>query len=167
MTIAESFPDMAEIHPIDVVETVASHHEWDFDRVAEDQIAMTLEGQWRAYAITLAWSPSDETLRLLLTFELEPPEDKLPALYEILNRINDLCWAGAFSWWEEEKLLVFRYALMLAGEQVATGEQVDTMIHAAVMSAERFYPAIQLALWDSMEPGKAIQAAIAEAYGRA
>jgi hypothetical protein len=72
--------------------------------VAEDQIAMTLEGQWRSYAITLAWSPSDETLRLICTFELEPPEERMGALYELLNRMNDLCWAGAFTWWGEEKL---------------------------------------------------------------
>ena len=29
-----------DIHPIDIVETLAEHHDWDFDRVAEDQIAM-------------------------------------------------------------------------------------------------------------------------------
>ena len=84
-----------------------------------------------------------------------------------LNRMNDLCWAGAFTWWGEEKLLVFRYGLVLAGDQVASAEQVDTMIHAAVMSAERFYPAIQLALWDDRTAASAMQAAIAEAYGRA
>lgn len=33
-----------EIHPIDIVETLAEHHDWDFDRVGEDQIAMAVEG---------------------------------------------------------------------------------------------------------------------------
>ena len=167
MTIAESFPDIAEIHPIDVVEGIATHYEWDFDRVAEDQIAMTLEGQWRSYSLTLAWSSSDETLRLICTFELDPPEDRMGALYELLNKMNDLCWAGAFTWWGEERLLVFRYGLVLAGGQVASAEQVDTMIHAAVMNAERFYPAVQLALWGDQTPEQAMKVAIAEAYGRA
>ena len=45
-----------EIHPIDIAETVATHHAWDFDRLADDQIAMTVEGQWRSYSLTLAWS---------------------------------------------------------------------------------------------------------------
>ena len=103
-----------------MVETIATHYDWDFDRVAENQIAMTLEGQWRTYALTLAWSPSDETLRLLCTYELDPPAERLPALYELLNRMNDLCWAGAFTWWGEEKMMVFRYGLVLAGDQVAS-----------------------------------------------
>ena len=36
-----------DIHPIDLVEHLAQHHEWDFDRIADDQIAMSVEGQWR------------------------------------------------------------------------------------------------------------------------
>jgi hypothetical protein len=167
MSVSETFLDDGEIHPIDVVETIATHYEWDFDRVAENQIAMTLEGQWRSYALTLAWSPSDETLRLLCTYELDPPKERMPAFYELLNRMNDLCWAGAFTWWGEEKMMVFRYGLVLAGDQIAGPEQVDTMIHAAMMSAERFYPAVQLVLWGDKEPAAAMQVAIAEAYGRA
>ncbi|MBP1805707.1 YbjN domain-containing protein [Rubellimicrobium aerolatum] len=167
MTNSETYLDEGEIHPIDVVETIAAHYEWDFDRVAENQIAMTLEGQWRSYALTLAWSPSDETLRLLCTYELDPPEDRLPALFDLLNRMNDLCWAGAFTWWAEEKVMVFRYGLVLAGDQIASPEQIDTMIHAALMSAERFYPAVQIALWGGRAPKDAMEIAIAEAYGRA
>ena len=167
MTASEIFLDEGDLHPIDVVEHIAAHYEWDFDRVAENQIAMTLEGQWRSYALTLAWSPSDETLRLLCTYELDPPEGRMPALYELLNRMNDLCWAGSFTWWGEEKMMVFRYGLVLAGDQIASPEQIDTMIHAAMMSAERFYPAVQLAIWGDKSPEAAMQVAIAEAFGRA
>lgn len=167
MSMTERYVDEGEIHPIDVVENIATHYEWDFDRVAENQIAMTLEGQWRSYQLTLAWSASDETLRLLCTYELDPPAERMPAVYELLNRINDLCWAGAFTWWGEEKMMVFRYGLVLAGEQVASPEQIDTMIHAAMMSAERFYPAVQLVAWGGQDAASAVQVAIAEAYGRA
>ena len=47
-----------DIHPIDIVEHIAEHHDWDFDRIGDDQIAMAVEGQWRTYSITLAWSAS-------------------------------------------------------------------------------------------------------------
>lgn len=156
-----------DIHPIDIVEHIAEHHDWDFDRVADDQIAMAVEGQWRTYSITLAWSSHDETLRLICTFEMEPPADRMPAIYEVLNRANDMCWAGSFTFWEAQRLMVYRYGLVLAGGQVATPEQIDTMIAMAVMSAERYYPAFQLVAWADRAPEDAIQVAIAEAYGRA
>ena len=156
-----------DIHPIDIVENIAEYHDWDFDRIGQDQIAMAVEGQWRTYSITLAWSSYDETLRLICTFEMEPPEARLPHLYETLNAVNDQCWNGSFTYWAAQKLMVWRYGLVLSGEQVASPEQIDTLINAAVMNAERYYPAFQLVVWGERSPADAIQVAIAEAYGRA
>lgn len=166
MALSEQYLE-EDLHPIDIVEHIAEHHEWDFDRMGDDQIAMAVEGQWRTYSLTLAWSGYDETLRMVCTFEMEPPQEKMAGLYELLNLVNDQCWAGAFTWWEEPKLMVYRYGLVLAGGQVASAEQIDTMINAAVLSAERYYPAMQLLIWGDKTPEQAMQAAIAEAYGRA
>jgi len=166
MALSEAYLE-DEIHPIDIVEHLAEHHEWDFDRMGDDQIAMAVEGQWRTYSLTLAWSGFDETLRMVCTFEMDPPAEKMPALYELINQVNDQCWAGAFTYWREPKLMVYRYGLVLAGGQMATADQIDTMIGAAVMSAERYYPAMQLLIWGNKTPDQAMQAAIAEAYGRA
>ena len=166
MALSEQFLE-DDLHPIDIVEHIAEHHDWDFDRIHDDQIAMAVEGQWRTYSITLAWSAYDETLRLICTFEMEPPEEKTPQLCEALNAINDQCWAGAFTWWASHQLMVYRYGLVLAGGQVASPEQIDTMINAAVMSAERYYPALQLVIYGDRTPKDALQVAIAEAYGRA
>lgn len=146
-----------DIHPIDIVETLAAHHDWDFDRIADDQIAMAVEGLWRTYSITLAWSGYDETLRMVCTFELEPPEDRLPDLYTLLNEINDQCWAGSFTFWADQKLMVYRYGLVLAGGQIAGPEQIDRMIGAAVTSAERYYPALQLLIWGGKTPRQAYE----------
>ena len=166
MTLSEHHQD-DDIHPIDIVETLASHHEWEFDRIGDDQIAMAVEAQWRTYSLTLAWSSYDETLRMVCSFEMEPPEEKLPKLYELLNKMNDQCWAGAFTYWPEQKLMVYRYGLVLTGGQIAGPDQIDTMINSAVSNAERYYPAIQLMVWGDRSPEDAMQVAIAEAYGRA
>ncbi len=167
MALSEDFLVHDELHPINIVEDLAAHHEWDFDRVTEDQIAMAVEGQWRTYSLTLAWSDQDEVLRLICTFEMEPPAERMGALYDVLNRCNDMVWTGAFTFWAEQKLMVWRYGLVLAGGQIAGSEQVDQLISGAVMAAERFYPAFQLACWGDRTPEQAMQVAIAEAYGRA
>ncbi|MCB1390046.1 MAG: YbjN domain-containing protein [Rhodobacteraceae bacterium] len=156
-----------EIHPIDIVETLAEFHAWEFDRVGDDQIAMQVEGQWRSYSLTLAWSPPDETLRLICTFEMEPPAARMAELYEILNLTNDMVWSGAFSFWAQQGLMVWRYGLLLSGGQMAASEQIDQMIHAAVAACERFYPAFQLVAWADRAPDEALKLAITQAYGRA
>jgi hypothetical protein len=166
MSAAEQYIE-DDLHPIDIVEHLAEHNAWDFDRMGDDQIAMAVEGQWRTYSLTLAWSAHDETLRLICTFEMEPPEEREAALISSLNAVNDRCWAGAFTWWAEQKLMIWRYGLVLAGGQLASAEQIDTMIAAAVLTAERYYPAFQLVVWGGRSAEEALQVAIAEAYGRA
>ncbi len=166
MALSEQFLT-DDLHPIDMVEHLAETHDWDFDRIGDDQIAMAVEGQWRTYSVTLAWSPMDETLRLICTFEMEPPEERLPALWEGLNAVNDQCWAGAFSYWDEPKLMVFKYGLLLAGGQMACAEQINTMISTAVLASERYYPAFQLMVYTDRSASDALQVAIAEAYGHA
>lgn len=167
MALSEQILETEDLDPIDIVEHIAEHRDWDFDRVADDQIAMAVEGQWRTYSITLAWSSYDETLRLICTFEMEPPEERLPALFEVLNSTNDKCWAGAFTYWHAQRLMVYRYGLVLAGGQVVSAEQIDRLIASAVMASERFYPAFQLVAWGGRPPAEAMQVAMHEAYGRA
>ncbi|MFT6089593.1 YbjN domain-containing protein [Sulfitobacter sp.] len=166
MALSEQYLD-DEIHPIDIVENLAAFNDWDFDRISDEQIAMAVEGQWRTYSITLAWSAYDETLRLICSFEMDPPAEKLPALYHLLNDVNDQCWAGAFTYWAEQKTMIYRYGLVLSGGRDASAEQIDTMIGAAVLSAERYYPAVQLVVWGDQTPKQALEVAIAEAYGHA
>ena len=96
MALSEHYLE-EDVHPIDLVEHLAEHHEWEFDRIGDDQIAMAVEGQWRTYSVTLAWSGYDETLRMVCTFEMDPPDGKEAQLYELLNKMNDQCWAGAFT----------------------------------------------------------------------
>lgn len=162
----ESF-ESDDVHPIDIAETIADYQDWDFDRIGQDQIAMAVAGQWREYSLTLALSTYDGTLRLICTFDLQPPPDKLPNLYEILNLINDQCWSGALSYWSSQQLIVYRYSLLLSEEHATTPEQIRTMINTAVIFSERFYPALQLAVWGDKTPAEALRVAINEAYGRA
>ena len=146
MALTENLLD-GDIHPIDLVEFVAEYNEWDFDRIADDQIAMAVEGQWRTYSITLAWSSFDETLRLICSFEMEPPSEKQAVLFELLNDVNEKCWAGSFSFWTEQKMMIYKYGLVLTGGQIASAEQVDCLISTAVLSSENF---IQLFNWRCM-----------------
>ncbi len=159
--------EIDETHPIDIAEVLAEFHNWQFNRVDDDQLAMTIEDQWQKYSITLAWCGGDETLRLICTFELDPPEDRLSALYQTLNLTNDLVWCGSFSFWNDQKLMVWRYGLSLAGVQVASQAQIDKMIIEAVENSERFYPSFQLVCWGDNSPAQAMDIAMTKAYGRA
>jgi len=167
MSAVELYLSNNDIHPIDMVETLATHHDWDFDRLAEDQIAMVVEGQWRSYSLSLALAPGGDVLRLICTFEMDPPDGALPALYETVCRANDMVWSGSFSFWEAQRVMVWRYGLLMSDEQPAGIDQIDRMLRSAITAAERFYPAFQLVAWADHSPQAALDLALADAVGRA
>ncbi|MGR3542492.1 MAG: YbjN domain-containing protein [Hasllibacter sp.] len=168
MSLSEHWIETGEVHPIDMAEAIAEAMDCEFERIDGEQLALAVEGDWRTYSVTLAWSPADETLRLALTFEMEElPEGRSGVVNALLNSVNDRVWTGAFTHWEEQGLMVWRYGLALDGAEGATPQQIDRMIRAAATAADRFYPAIQLAAYGETDARSALQVAIAEGYGRA
>jgi hypothetical protein len=167
MAALEPTLSTVDLHPIDLVECLADSRDWEFDRIGEDRIALGIDGVWRTYALSLSWSAHDCTLRLLCTFDLDPPENRVNALREAMDKANERVWTGAFCLWPEEKLMVWRYGLTLAGGGHASAGQIDAMMADAVEACERFYPAFQLVAFDAADPDAALEIAICEAYGRA
>lgn len=155
----------SDIHPIDIVESLAEQSDWDFDRLGADQIAMVIEGAWKNYSISLAWSAHDDILRMVCSFDVNPPEARLPEFHRLINLANDKIWGGNFTLWREQGMLAFRYGLTLAGGAMATPEQIEAMVLTAVGMSERFYPAFQLVAWGDETAEQALRVAIEQAYG--
>ena len=42
-------------NPLDLVEHIASKHSWTMDRVGEDELTLTVSGQWTDYHVSLNW----------------------------------------------------------------------------------------------------------------
>ena len=167
MAAVEHYYAETDVHPIDMVETLAEQFRWEFDRVGQDQIAMAIEGAWRTYSLSLMWSGHDDMLRLICSFDLNPPEERLGEFYRLLNIVNDKIWGGSFTLWRDQKLLAYRCGLTLAGGADATPEQIESMLHSATGLSERFYPAFQLVGWSEEPAELAAEIAIEEAYGTA
>jgi hypothetical protein len=98
---------------------------------------------------------------------MEPPKNRLAALFEVLNAANDKCWVGAFTLWAEQNLMVYKYGLVLTGGEVAGAAQINDLVELAVSSCERFYPAFQLVCWGDETPEAAMRVAIEQAFGTA
>lgn len=165
MSAAELYYTSDLVHPIDIVEALAEQHDWAFDRLDDDQIVMVVQGQWRSYSLSLALT--DKMLRLVCTFEMDPADARMPALYETISRANDMVWSGSFSYWDSQRLMAWRYGLILSDAMLPELEQLQQMITAAMTACERFYPAFQLVAWADHAPSDALALALADAVGHA
>ncbi len=157
----------ALIHPIDVIESLAEHRQWNFDRIGDDRIALEVEGRWQVYSLSVVTGRQDAVLRLAASFALEVPQARRACLHEVLNAVNDGLWLGAFSWWESEALMVYRTGLPLDGGVAPEPAQIERLLQAALEAAERFYPVFQVASWGAGDAADALALALPGAVGSA
>jgi len=52
-------------HPLDIVERLASIHDRTFDRPGDDEITLTVQGNWGLYHVAFNWLESMEAFTLL------------------------------------------------------------------------------------------------------
>ena len=156
-----------ETHPIDAVEILASSEKWEFLRDKEDEISLIIKGSWREYALTTIWDQRYESLRILCSFEMSPPKNKLSKLYETLNLVNTDNTQGTFVYSLSESLMIYRNSLFLNDELIINSAELKIAILGTISIAEKFYPTFQITCWGDAMPKEAISVAFGEAAGYA
>jgi len=167
MSLTETFADQRSEHPVDVVERLAAHNDWAFDRAENDEIAILVSGEWANYDIAFTWIPDIESLHVSCSFDLKTPERKRAAIAELTQLINEQLWIGHFDLWSPQNLVMFRHSLCLAGGATASDAQCGAVVKAAVTACETFYQAFQFVVWADREPREAIAFASFETRGSA
>lgn len=152
----------------DVAEDFIAGSGWEYVRASDDEVVFQVPGNVRDYDMILSWYAGEDMLRLVCTYPFAlMSESRLPSLHDLLNRANDLVWAGAFAYRVAAQQMVWRYGVLLPGGRIVGDEQVERMIMNACNACERFYPAFALGTWSDTSPAEAMKTALAEAYGRA
>jgi hypothetical protein len=154
-------------NPVDVVERMATHHDWSFARSSEDEVTLVIAGEWSDYQVSFTWMSDIEALHLACAFEIKVPERRRTDVLELVTKINEQLWIGHFDVWSGEGLIMFRHSLVLTGGIAASGPQCEALLGNALDACERYYQAFQFVLWAGKSAGEALDAVLFETAGRA
>lgn len=156
-----------EINPVDMIEHVASHNNWEFERSSSDEINLTVDGMWTNYNVSLSWMEDFEALHMACAFDLTVPDARVTETTKLLSLVNEQMLIGHFDVWMKEGTVMFRQTLMLNGGAVPTGEQLECLMMSALDACERYYQAFQFVVWAGYSAGDAIEGALFETRGNA
>ncbi len=153
-------------HPVDLIEQLATMHDWAFERSAEDELSLCVGGTWSDYQISLNWRDDLEALHLACAFDLTVSDARLSEVYRLMAAINEQLWIGHFDLWRNENLLLFRHGLMLNGAD-PTVSQCEALLQAAVEACERYYQAFQFVIWAGKSAEQSLATTMFETEGQA
>lgn len=159
----------AVANPVDHAENIASHNDWVFERVTEDELTLFLEGAYTDLQLRVFWRDSFKTLQFACLFDMKVSSAKQDDIYRLLGLINERMWIGHFEYWREEGVLLFRHA-SLAEDPFSSNlseDHIATVMETAINECERFYPVFQFVLWGGQTAEQAIESAMLECEGSA
>ncbi|MGI9372296.1 MAG: YbjN domain-containing protein [Hyphomicrobiales bacterium] len=167
MSALPNFETEKLANPLDVVENLATAHEWLFDRSTDDELNMTVEGTWSDLHVCLNWREDIEGLHLASTFDLRVPDRRREEVSRLVSLINEQLFLGHFDLWRTDGALLFRNGLLLTGGAEALPEQCEALMALALEACERYYPAFQFVIWAGKSAEEAIEACLMETVGEA
>lgn len=153
-------------HPIDLFEYIASSNDWTFERTSEDDITLSIPGNWSDYHLSITWRDDLESMHLACAFDLKVHPARVQEMYRLLARINEQLWLGHFDFWSAEGVLLYRQSLILNAAE-PTVQQFETMTQTAVEACERYYQAFQFVVWAGKKAEDALAGTMFETVGQA
>lgn len=166
MSLHQIEPDRAE-HPVDVVERLASMHDWSFDRDGQDEISISVEGKLSNYHVAFTWLSDLEALHVGCAFDLKVPERRRGAILQLVSLLNEHLWIGHFDLWTGEDVVMFRHSLLMTGGADPDGRQCEAILKLAVTACDQYYQAFQFVLWAGKSAREALDSVMFETEGEA
>ena len=154
-------------HPVDVVERIASFHDWAFDRDDEDEISISVGGGYSEYHVAFTWLSDVEALHVGCAFDLKVPERRKSVILALVALINEQLWIGHFDMWSTQNVVMFRHSLLMSGGADPDGRQCEAILKMAVETCDRYYQAFQFVLWAGKSAREALDGAMFETEGEA
>jgi hypothetical protein len=158
---------LEEHNPIDRVERLAEREKWAIDRTSDDEVVMTVSGGWCDLNLSLSWRSDLEAVMVACTYDLRVPPPRKEEIIRLVNLVNSQIIHGHFDFWADAGVIMFRNSLSLAGGAEANDAQCEALIGDAVGACQRYYPAVQFAVWAGHDAHKALSSALLETHGEA
>ena len=154
-------------NPVDAVEQVAFFNKWSFERAAEDERAVLVQGIWTDYSVSFSWMEDFEALHVSCAFDMRVPEKRLIETMRLLSMVNEQMLFGHFDLWLQDGSVVFRQAIPLAGGADANESQIECLLSSALDSCERYYQAFQFVVWAGRTASEALDSVLFDTVGEA
>lgn len=164
--LLEVEPERA-VHPVDLIEHIASINDWTFERQDADEISISVRGGWSDYHVSFNWMEGIESLHVASAFDLKVPESRRAEVKQLISLINEQLWIGHFDLWTRESVVLFRNSHLLSGGAEVSPQQSEALLRSATDACDQYYQAFQFVVWAGKSAADALSSVMFETVGEA
>lgn len=155
------------VHPVDIIEHIASINDWTFERQDADEISISVRGGWCDYHVSFNWMEEMESLHVACAFDLKVPAARKGEVKQLVSLVNEQMWIGHFDVWSGEGIVLFRHSHLLSGGAEVSPMQCEALLRTATDACDLYYQAFQFVIWAGKSASDALGAVMFETVGEA
>ena len=106
-------------------------------------------------------------LHLSCLMDIKTTIEDRSKIFELLALANEELWVGHFSYWSEQKMPVFKHAVIINDQESNIESKISQIIDIAIKECERMYPIFNVVLTKGMSPRQAMYPMMMETIGQA
>lgn len=157
-----------EYNPIDLVENIFSSKSFEFERRANNEVVVEVQGKWNNMLLFFSWEENMRCLHLSCLMDIKSTIEDRSKIFELLAMVNEDLWLGHFSYWTEQNMPVFKHSILLNDEdETVLNSKISQVIDIAIRECERMYPIFKVVLTKGMDPKQALYPMLMETLGQA
>lgn len=143
-------------NPIDDIECLFAGRKQTAERRNNHEIVVEITGKWDNMLLFFAWEEQMNCLHISCLINLQPKDVALPSIFELLALLNEDLWVGYFSYWEEQKMPIFKHSIFIDPQEFNLLDKLTQVVNIAVTECERAYPIFHAVLQQNIAPRRAV-----------
>lgn len=158
-------------NPLDGVEEIMINNDWVFDRVADDEMTVTISGATGHHKLRFLWQDEFSAMQLSCMPDITISPDKRDIAAKTLQSINSGLWLGHFDLQRDAEggtdlIICFRHTSLFRGNVESSGvEHIEDVIDIAIAECERYYMTLELLARTDSHDNKTLSLAMMETVG--
>lgn len=152
-------------NPLDNIEDILTANDWAFNRMADNELSVTLNGRYCAYRLFFIWQADMTALQFSVQYEISTHPRNYNKAADVVMNINENTWMGHFEISSDTFTPTYRYTTLLNPENKQSYEHLENIVDIALAQCETNYAAFSLLTAENAANDETLPLALMQTQG--
>ena len=154
------------VNPLDSVEEILSAHNWQFNRMNNDELMVQVTGKACEYRLFFIWQEDMSAMQFCCQFDLAIHPKNIEAGARALMKLNAGLWMGHFDIPSDTRIPSFRQTCLMRGLTGVAGiDYIEDLVDISMAQCERYYSVFHLLSTQSFTNDQTLTLALMDTVG--
>ncbi len=152
-------------NPLDNIEDILNANDWSFNRMADNELSVRLNGKYCLYHLAFVWQADMRALQVSVQYDMPIHAKNYGKAAQVLMNINENTWMGHFEIDSDHHIPSYRYTSLINPENKHSYDQLENIVDIALAQCEGNYAAFNLLTAENAANDETLPLALMQTQG--